>query len=350
MDEINQENKLEEKKEDIGQRPKQEEKQVKEDKLEQKEQKSEKKEGKEKKEQNQKTKLAKFFSSEQYNKSYKILLTFSLLFLAFSIASVFIFYAQHGDIMYKDVTLTGGTIITVYKSDINLEELESFLKIKLGEVSIRRLEDITTRKTIAFTIETTADAETTKLALEEYLGFELNSENSSTEISGATLAKSFYKQLLIALAIAFVFMAIVVLIIFRAVVPSLMVVLCAAADIICTLSIVNFLGFRVSTAGIAAFLMLVGYSVDTDTMLTTKVLKRRGEAELNSRIKSAFKTGITMTVTSIAAVLIGYFISQASVLREIFLILTIGLVMDIFFTWCCNASLLKLYCEKKKIS
>lgn len=292
----------------------------------------------------------RFLSSGWYDKNYKFLLIIALLAFALSLGYIFVFYAQHGDIMYKDVTLTGGTTITVYSGDVNTNELKSVLEPKLGEVSIRKLEDITTRKTIAFVVETTSETNLAKTTLEEYLNYSLDSSNSSIEISGSTLAQSFYKQLLIAMIIAFIFMAIVVLIIFKTLVPSLMVIFCAAADIIGTLAIVNLLGFKISTAGIAAFLMLIGYSVDTDIMLTTKVLKRRGESELNSRIKSAFKTGIIMTLTALAAVLAGYFISQADVLQEIFLILTIGLTMDIFFTWFCNASLLKFYCNKKKIS
>ncbi len=340
MDETNAENKPEEKKEDKKEEIKVEKKE--DIKVEQKaDPKEEKHEDKPK---------TRFLDRGWYNKNYKFLLIISLIMLAAALAYLFIFYAQHGDIMHKDVTLTGGTTITVYSSDINTDELESSLKSQLGEVSIRKLEDITTRKIIAFTVETTAEANATKVALENYLNYTLDSSNSSTEISGSTLAQSFYKQLLIAMIVAFVFMAIVVLIIFRTLIPSLMVVLCAAADIIVTLAVVDVLGFKVSTAGIAAFLMLIGYSVDTDLMLTTKVLKRRGEGELNSRIKLAFKTGIIMTLTAVAAVLAGYFISQASVLQEIFLILTIGLVTDIFFTWFCNASLLKLYCDKKKIS
>ncbi len=346
MDEVKQEN----------QEIKAENKEAKEEKKEHKEEKKQEapkehvKEKEHKEEKKEHNPRAKFFSSEGYNKKYKLLLTVSLLFLALSIAYLVSFYIQNGDIMHKDVTLTGGTAITVYSGEINLDELEAFLEPKLGELSVRRLEDITTRRTIAFTVETTADANLTQSALEEYLKYPLDSSNSSIEISGSTLAESFYTQLLIAILVAFVFMAIVVLIIFRTLIPSLMVVLCAAADIICTLAISNIIGFKISTAGIAAFLMLIGYSVDTDTMLTVRVLKRRGEGTLNSRIKSAFKTGIIMTLTAIAAVLAGYFTSQAAVLQEIFLILSIGLVMDIFFTWCCNASLLKLYCDKKKIS
>ena len=42
--------------------------------------------------------------------------------------------------------------------------------------------------------------------------------------------------------------------------------------------------------GIAAFLLLIGYSIDSDILLTTKVLKRR-MGTLFERVKSAMKTG-----------------------------------------------------------
>jgi preprotein translocase subunit SecF len=117
-----------------------------------------------------------------------------------------------------------------------------------------------------------------------------------------------------------------------------------------TLTIVNLLGMKVSTAGIIAFLMLIGYSVDTDILLTTRVLKRKGE-NVNSRIWGSFKTGITMTLTSISVVIIGYFLtaSFSKVLHQLFLILAIGLFFDILNTWVTNASIVKWYTDKYKL-
>ena len=300
---------------------------------------------KQKLEEKQKT----FLSSEWYNRNYKKLLIFTFLLFFTALVYLVIFYVQHGDIMYKDVTLTGGTTITVY-SDVDTKQLEAFLKPKLKEIHIRKLEDISTRRTIAFIVETQSDANTAKKALEEYLGYELNSSNSSIEISGPTLARAFFKQLLIAMVIAFLLMATVVFIIFKTFVPSAATVFCALFDVIGALTIANLFHFRISTAGIAAFLMLVGYSIDTDIMLTTKTIKRRGEGDTNSRIKSALKTGLVMTLTSLVAVLLGYFIAEAEVLKEIFFILSCGLFADLIGTWMGNASIIKWYCEKKKIS
>lgn len=316
---------------------------------EKKEKIEEKQEKKEVKEQKSKPRI-KFLSSEWYDNNYKKLFFLMIVIFLIALGSIFAFYIKHGDIMNKDVSLTGGTTITIYTSNIDIKSLESFLKNKLDSVNVRKLEDITTRKTIAFVIETSSDVNTTKTVLEKYLNYTLDDSNSSVEVSSSSLAKTFYKQLLIAIIIAFVLMAIVVFIIFRTIVLSLAVVFCAAFDVIGALALANLFGFRISTAGIAAFLMLIGYSVDTDTMLTTKVIKRRGEGALNSRIKSAFKTGIIMTLTSLVAVFIGYFIAQSSVIKEIFFILSCGLFSDIIGTWIGNAAIIKWYCEKKKIS
>jgi len=130
-------------------------------------------------------------------------------------------------------------------------------------------------------------------------------------------------------------------------VPSIAVILAAFADILITVAIVNLFGMKISSAGIVAFLMLVGYSVDTDILLTTRVLRRKQES-VNSSIFSAFKTGITMTLTSIIAVSIALFLvyRYETVLNQIFTIIIIGLFLDIFNTWITNASIIKWFVEK----
>ena len=332
---------------------KEENKEIKEEsKVEIKEEVKEHKEEKKPEEKHkEKPKKPRLSGSEWYDKNYKKMLLIAVVIFIACLIYIGFFYAQNNDIMFKDVTLTGGTIITVFTDQsINLIELESFLENKLQDVNVRTLEDITTRKQVAIVIETKSDSDITIEVAEDFFGYELDDKNSSIEISGASLSKSFYNQMLIALIIAFIIMAVVVFIIFRNIIPCLAVIFTAIMDIVGALTIANIFGFHISTAGIAAFLMLIGYSVDTDIMLTTKIIKRRGEGGLNSRIKSAARTGLTMTITSLIAVLIGGFVAQSSVLKQIFFILSAGLFVDLISTWFGNASILKWWCKKKKIS
>jgi preprotein translocase subunit SecF len=166
---------------------------------------------------------------------------------------------------------------------------------------------------------------------------------------GSSLGASFYKQTIKAIVIAFILMSLVVYATFRSLVPALFVVLTAFSDIVSTLAVVSLLDIKLSTAGIAAFLMLIGYSVDTDILLTTKVLKRKSEGgTIFQRTVGAMKTGCVMTLTGLAAALVGYFFSQSDVIKQIMLIIAIGLVFDLIYTWCQNAGILRWYLEKKE--
>lgn len=285
-----------------------------------------------------------------HDKHYKLLLVIPAIILLFSFVYLGIFYVNNDhSFIKKDISLQGGTSITIY-DNIDATELESYLQGKLDDLSIREIYDLITREQKAITIETTTEAHATKDILEGYLGYELISGDNSDIIStGSSFGQSFYKQLLIGILIAFLFMAIVVFILFRTLVPSSAVILSAFADIIMTLTLVNMLGIKMSGAGIIALIMLIGYSVDTDILLTNRILKTR-EGTLNERIFGAFKTGMTMTLTSLFAMGIALFVvsSFSETLTQIFTILVIGLGFDLVNTWITNTSILKWYAIRRK--
>ena len=335
-----------------------------------------------------------FDFSHFYDRNYKFLLIIPVLIILVALVYIISFTAQTGDIVKKDVSLTGGTTLTIYNGNISVIELQNALQKKFNDVSVRRLTDFGTGQQLALTVESKAQPDELKKAVEEILNYSLDDKNSSVEFTGESLSKSFYKELIKAMFLAFVFMSVAIFLIFgtdnkfktlavfivliifvlqvlvteslitnilslilvaaltfvyiRLSIPSVYVITCAIADILIPMSLVNLTGMSLSTAGIAAFLMLIGYSVDSDIVLTMRVLKRK-EDSLNSRIFGAFKTGITMTLTSLAAVLVGYIITISPVLKQIFFILIIGLITDIIVTWSVNASLLKWYCDKREI-
>jgi preprotein translocase subunit SecF len=344
----------------------------------------------------QENKKSKSFSNF-YNKNYKYFILIPTILIILSILFMAYFYFQNNDIIKRDVSLKGGTTITVEDAQLDIGLLQQQLGDKLQDFSVRSISDLRTGRQEAFVVQTTSSPNQTKTVLEDYLGYELDEDNSSIEFTGSSLSQNFYIQLILAVLFAFTFMGAVVFYIFgknkkikiliialallvpfiffvlklvsvniaiilsvlilllsiffyfKYSIPSFAVVLSAFADIIMTLALVNFLGWKISSAGIVAFLMLIGYSVDTDIMLTSRVIKRR-EGELNTRIYGAFKTGLTMTLTSLIAVVVALVItaSFSDVLQQIFSILTIGLAFDILNTWLTNATLLKWHVEKKE--
>ena len=289
-----------------------------------------------------------FKEKNWYDKSYKILLIIPLILFIGSFVYLYFFYAANGDIVYKDVSITGGTTMTVF-AKINVDLLEENLREKFPDVIVNSITDFRSREQTGFLVETISPAEELKIFLEDYLGYELNSENSSIEFTGTALSSSFYQQLRFAMIISFVLMAIVVFFIFRTPIRSLSIILAGFADIMMTIVVVDLLGIRLSISGIVALLMLIGYSVDVDIMLTTRVVREK-IGSLNHRIYEAFKTGITMTLTAIAAVGVALVFTRSlsPALEQMFTIILIGLCFDIFNCWVTNASLLKWYAEVTK--
>ena len=290
--------------------------------------------------------------TEFHDKNYKLLLLIPLTIIIFSFVYMSFFYSQNNDFFYKDISLTGGTSVTIEDKNIDIIDLENSISGKLEGTNVRKISDLITREQLAVIIETKSDETVTRNVLEDYLNYELNEDNSSFEFTGAILGESFYQQLLIAILIAFVLMSLVVFSQFKSFIPSIAVIFSAFADILLSLVVVNLLGIQLSTAGIVALLMIIGYSVDTDILLTNKVLKREGNS-INNRLFTSFKTGITMTLTSIVAVLAAFIIVGpfSSTLYQIFLIMLLGLVFDILNTWLTNVSIIKWYAlskEKKK--
>jgi preprotein translocase subunit SecF len=98
--------------------------------------------------------------------------------------------------------------------------------------------------------------------------------------------------------------------------------------------------------------MLIGYSVDTDILLTTRVLKRR-EGTINERAIDAMKTGFTMAAAAIGSMValylvVVYLMPYAQVLGEIAAVLIIGLVADVMVTWLMNLGILRWYMEGRR--
>jgi preprotein translocase subunit SecF len=284
-----------------------------------------------------------------FDKNYKLMIVLPVAILLICIIYLGIFYSQNGSVFLRDVSLSGGTTLTL-NGNFDSSQIEEGLKSQFADVSFRKLNDVSTGVQLALVIESSATPEELSSSLKD-IGFNLTEENSSVEFTGASLSNNFYSQLMVALLASFICMSFVIFIMFRTFIPSIAVIFAAFADIVMPLALLNFLGIKLSAAGIAAFLMLIGYSVDTDILLTSRALKK-GEGTLNQRIFQSFKTGILMTSTALLAVLPAFFLVTGlpESFKQIFFILSLGLFADIINTWLTNVGIIKWYCVSKGIN
>ncbi len=161
--------------------------------------------------------------------------------------------------------------------------------------------------------------------------------------------KQYLTQGLYALMLAFFLMAIVVFAVFRTVIPPSAVIFAAFSDIVVAVACMDLIGLELSLGTVAALLMLIGYSVDSNVLLTTNLLRKKGD--LNEKLRNTMKTGIMMTSTTLTAIfamfIVSYFI-DITILKAISIVLIFGLVMDLMNTWLLNAGILKWYIEKQE--
>ncbi len=284
-----------------------------------------------------------------YDVHYKKLLLIPLAIIIAAILVIAVNYAVTGELFKKDVSLKGGITLTVFSDlKVDADKLQSELASELQrDVSVRVLSSAGSQAGLIVEAEgSEADVQRVLDSLQAKIG-KIDSEHYTVQVIGSSLSESFMKEALFSLLLAFVLMGIVVLAYFRAIVPSLFVISAAFSDILSTFAVIVLLNERLSTAGLAAFLMLIGYSVDTDILLTTRVLKGK-EDTIFQRTVGAMKTGIFMTLTALAATVVGFIFSQSDTIRQIMLVLSVGLVFDMIHTWLTNAGVLRWYIESRK--
>ncbi|MCL2862521.1 MAG: protein translocase subunit SecF [Methanimicrococcus sp.] len=165
------------------------------------------------------------------------------------------------------------------------------------------------------------------------------------------------KTALYALILSFIGMAIVIFILFRQVVSSAAVITSAASDILIAVAFMNIFRIELTLGTVAALLMLIALSVDSNILLTNRVFKRSGN--LDDKLSGAMRTGLLMSTTTIAAFTVMFVVSTflhyivpgvppIPLLSQISLIVLIGLLMDIINTWFLNAGVLRMYLTRSK--
>jgi len=335
------------------------------------------------------------FFSRIYDKHYKPLLIISILLLVFSFIVIGHQYYTTGDFVSKGVSLTGGLSLTLNaptNNSMTPDYLQSYLtqKFPQADISVRTFGDVTNLK---FSVEASGvnDTELVNALKPKFPEMTDADFANNKQTVGPEFGASFFTQTLKAIFMAFLFMSIVIFLYFgesvrdkwiasiltivaalmmfyansiilyivplllfivlvviyiRDSIPAFGIVLCAFSDIFFSLAIFNLFGYKLSTAGVAAFLMLVGYSIDTDILLSVRVLKRHG-GTIFDRTLDALKTGVTMSVCALIAVSVALIFTHSIVIKEIMFILLVGLIGDIIFTWIQNAGILRWHLEKK---
>ncbi|MFB6179092.1 MAG: protein translocase subunit SecF [Halorientalis sp.] len=252
--------------------------------------------------------------------------------LGISLVILIGWYVIHGMPVSLGIAFTGGTEVQIVAHD-SPAQIQNTLDFPVDSVQPVRGSNryiVTTQSTNTDKIQQSLDA----------AGYKAISKSETAPSFGSDSVR----LALIGVLIAFVGMSLVIFVLFRTFVPSIAVVLSAFSDIMIPLGLMDIFGIKLSLGTVAALLMLIGYSVDSDVLLTNHILRRRGD--FYESTYRAMRTGVTMTVTSIAAMVvmtITSFLFGIPLLPSIGIILVFGLTADLMNTYMLNLSLLRWY-------
>ncbi|MFA6489071.1 MAG: hypothetical protein WCT52_00135 [Candidatus Micrarchaeia archaeon] len=184
--------------------------------------------------------------------------------------------------------------------------------------------------------------------LSAVLSKEVPYESASFNEVSASLSAKFLEKALNVVMYSTILVCIVVFLIFRSIVPSAAVIVGAVCDIIIALGAMGMFGIPLTLASFAALLMLVGFSLDTDVLLTMRVIKRK-EGDARTRAYEAMKTGMTMSMALLLSFICLFILASLTHINtyyEISAVAIAGLVGDLFATWLLNAIIVLNYAEK----
>lgn len=272
------------------------------------------------------------------------LLAIPLAILAVSLAILLVSFISSGSPVDLGLEFQGGTQISVETTDSPAKLEEMYSSYDLTDVR-----QAGSRVIMQFGV---MDNEQ-----QHQLENDITSRYSNVQIQqvGPIYGRDLQVQAVQALIISFIGMSLVVFLLFRTLIPSFVVIFAAFSDIVIAMAFMKVAGIELSLGTLAALLMLIGYSVDSDVLLTNRVLKRRGTIE--EKISRAMKTGITMTTTTLAALAVMYIVStysylvipsftQITLLSQISIVLIAGLIADMTNTWLLNTGILRWYVSK----
>jgi preprotein translocase subunit SecF len=275
------------------------------------------------------------YDIEKY--SPKQLVIIPLVLLVIAVVLLALTMVSTGMPVTPGIDFSGGTAVTIVTADTKEQLQSTFAGYPLVDIS----EGVNNGYFLKFGAMDDAEFRSLSALISEKF------PDAKVDQIGETFGKTLQSQAVLALIFSFIGMAIVIFLAFRTFVPAVAVVLSAFADMVMTAATMNIVGIPLSLGTLAALLMLIGYSVDSDILLTNRVLKRQGK--LNDKLTGAFRTGIIMTSTTLAAAAAMFIVAwygSVLILMEIAAVLLIGLIFDVMNTWLTNVGILKWYVLK----
>ncbi len=228
--------------------------------------------------------------------------------------------------------------------DTIADEMFDLADMKKSELNLTSLNKLQEQFTDAYSAVYDNYQDKISASINRYVAY----NSISVKTVGPVLSAHLIEQTKNVIILSALLSVVLVFLFFRSIPPSVAVITGAVADVTIALGAMGLLGIPLTLNSFAALLMLIGYSLDTDILLTTRMLKRKGDPR--EKAYDAMKTGLTMSVTGLVAFIALFILGISTHIPtyyEISAVALAGIVADMFATWGINAVMILYYMEKR---
>jgi preprotein translocase subunit SecF len=269
-----------------------------------------------------------FWIGAKFYKNLKKLIYLPIILFLFACGIYLYNYFTLGTFFPKDFTLEGGLkITTAYNPNLEKAFYNEFVKDYGNSLKMEKLNN----NLVITIVGSNYDLKKIK----EFLNNK-NVDYNLEEIS-PLLGRDFLKNLFKTILFSFVFVIIVMKLVYKKWDLALSAGRALFFNIFITLAI-STLFIPLSITTLPAYLMILGYGIDTNIALINSMLKER-KLEKIRRYQLAFNTGLTMDLTTLVVLFVGILLANNLIFKNIFFVLMIGLLVDIVDTWILNGYL-----------
>lgn len=287
------------------------------------------------------------------NLSNQQLIIIPLILGAILGGAVIFHWHSTGEPVPLSMEFSGGSFIRIKNvetpSQAKAENFQTeFQKTFGGTVEIHLVEggmEIETSESLLGTQENQTPADQIRNILSD---FEIEGEpDINIESMGSIITHLYKDQARNAAIAAIVAMAIILFISLRNLPTVGGILSVIGLDFVGILGGMAILGIPLSLASMAGILLIFGYAVNTNILLSTNILKRKG-GTAQDRAGRAMSTGIKMSSTSATAMIALNLLTTAPELGQISAVLALGILVDMVNTWLFNSGLILSHQKRKE--
>lgn len=170
---------------------------------------------------------------------------------------------------------------------------------------------------------------------------------NTPQFVGSQLTSLYREQAELAGIFAAIAISIIVFIAFRNLITVGGILAVLGLDLVGIFGSMVLLNIPLTLASMGGILLIIGYGIDDNVLLYSRVLKQVG-GDVTEKATGAMKTGLTMATTSGSALLALYIVTETPALQQIASIIIIGIIFDALNTWFFNTGTILRNAKKKK--